>query len=202
MGIGTIAVVVALLSGVSWVAAASGTPRLFEVIAAAGVVLGLGVAFGALDRRPTASRGGAGPVVPPQLAADVRASLAALDQVEHRQLDLGDPWPTVIVGPTGTAVVSVAAAVAGEPLERLLSVVAEVRGLVSSSDGQAAVPVQGLLVVPDVSKAGRLADGLRAITAEQLIDAVVRGPLLPMSVVAALFARLSGTLAPDLREVR
>ncbi|MEX0836360.1 MAG: hypothetical protein WD010_09730, partial [Nitriliruptor sp.] len=84
----------------------AGSSLVFETLALSGVILGIAVAFGGLDRdllvRSTRRREWGHPeVTPSSLASAVTARLDALDPVEHRRLELGTPWPTVVIGPTG-----------------------------------------------------------------------------------------------------
>jgi hypothetical protein len=186
--------VAGLGSGASWV---------FEVLAATGLLVGLGVAFGALDRgrsaRRWARRPQHEPPVPASLADDVAGRLARLDQVEHRRLDLGSPWPTVVVGPTGVFVVSVAARVVTPAIVRLEEVVLLASGVVSALEVDREVPVRGLLVVPPAETVAAASARVTSVTPDELDAAIAAGGLVPMSTVDRTFARLNGVLAPDLR---
>lgn len=177
----------------------AGSPWVFEVLAITGLLVGLGVAFGVLDRGPSAPlrRRYADPT--PELSATVEAQLRALDPVEHRRLDLGAPWPTVVIGPTGVTVVAVASQVDVTSERRLRDVLHQVRGLTHARIDERTVEVRALLVVPDHLVPLTRGGEVQAVPVGELSDAVARGPLLPMATVTALFDRLSGQLAPDLQ---
>lgn len=187
----------------------SGSFWVFELLAATGLLVGLGAAFGAFDRGPLRRvrsarrrrRSATGePQVDPALSASVEAQLATLDAVEHRRLDLGAPWPTVVVGPTGVTVVDVAGRVSGDTVARLRDVVVEVHRLTRThAAGGRPIAVRALLVVPDHEVAPTVAQDVTAVAVADLAGALARGPIVPMATVTALFARLSGQLAPDLQ---
>jgi hypothetical protein len=174
-----------------------GSVWAFEVLAVLGILAGIAVALGGLDRVTPAwsGRGRASGVTRavPWLAEATAAHLASLDPVEHRRLDLGSPWPAVVVGPTGVSVVHVAADPVGPCLDRIAEVVATVRAVVAQVSVAQQVDVQGLFVAAP-GRVSRLPDGVRRVCPEQLDGALASGPLVPVSTVNALFARLSGQL--------
>ncbi|WP_157041529.1 hypothetical protein [Nitriliruptor alkaliphilus] len=183
----------------------SGSLWVFELLAATGLLVGLGAAFGAFDRGPLRNarrlRSARGELqVDAGLSASVEAQLRSLDAVEHRRLDLGAPWPTVVVGPTGVTVVDVAGRVSGDTVARSREVLGEVRRLTRAhAAGGRPIAVRALLVVPDHEVAPTVAQDVTAVAVADLAGAVARGPIVPMATVTALFAQLSGQLAPDLR---
>lgn len=196
----------AVLVAVSVIAAGLGAGALwvFEALAATGLLVGLGVAFGAFDRGPWTSgwrrRGGRELQVSPELAASVEAALRALDPVEHRRLDLGSPWPTVVVGPTGVTVIAVAGKVGASTVIRAQEVLVQVRRVIRRQSSGRPIAVRALLVVPDdqLPEQPGHAD-VRAVSVAELADVVTRGPIVSMATVATLFAKLTGELAPDLQ---
>jgi hypothetical protein len=196
MGTAVVAFTVAVVAAVAIGAGAN--LWIFEVLAAVGALVGVGLAFGLLDRSPFASRRGrmrtAVPSAPPELSAQVTAQLAALDPVEHRSLALGAPWPTVVVGPTGVRVVTVAGTPDAAVLHALDGVVAQVREVAFPD-----LDVTGVLVVPTPARWTRHG-AVQVIGHDQLADVLARGPLVPMPVVVRVFARVSARLAPDLRD--
>lgn len=183
-------------------------PWVFEVLAATGVLVGLGVAFGLADRGPSARPRGRGSarrrrtreaLVTPELSASLEEQLRALDPVEHRRLDLGSPWPTVVVGPTGVTVVAVADRVGPGAVARLRDVLLEVRRLAVTQVGERPIAVRALLVVPDHEVPAAEQGDVRAVAVADVAGVVARGPIVPMTTVTTVFAQLSGQLAPDLR---
>ena len=189
------------LVAVSVVASVTGRPWVFEALAGLGLLAGLGVACGAFDRRPARSAAAReGQPATPTLRAAVDERLGTLDRLEHRRLDLGAPWPSVVIGPTGVAVIAPASVAHGLVVRRLAAVVAEVRGSLAGTAG-GVLPVRGLLVMdrPEVDRVVDLADEpVSRITADQLLDTLARGTLTRMTVVEEAYGRLAGTLAPDL----
>lgn len=189
----------------SVIAAGVGASALwvFEVLAATGVLVGLGVAFGALDRRPEGGRRwrrrASMPAADEHLSAAVADKLSELDPVEHRRLVLGSPWPTVIVGPTGVVVVSVADQASGTALARLAEVALLARGVVDAPPRTEPVNVHGLLVLPDGAPGASGSCEVDTVSLRELDAAIVGGDLVAMSTVDELFARLSGVLVPALR---
>lgn len=196
---GTVAVVAAsvIAAGVG-----AGTLWVFEFLAATGLLIGLGVAFGAFDRggflRRRGRRRPGAPSASPELAAAVLERIEALDRVEHRRLELGDPWPMVVVGPTGVSVIAIAERVAAPDVARLEEVVVVATGVVRSLALSRRVDVRGLLVVPDGETVLMMSARVHSVVASDLEAVIARGALVPMATVAELFARLSGALAPDL----
>jgi hypothetical protein len=196
----------AVLVPVSVIAAGLGAGAIwvFEVLAATGLLVGLGVAFGAFDRGPSTPRGqrrgGHEAQVSPELTASVEAALRALDPVEHRRLDLGSPWPTVVVGPTGVTVIAVGGKVGASTATRAHEILVQVRRATRRHAGDRPIAVRALLVVPDdqVPAEPGQAD-VRAVSVADLADVVTRGPIVSMATVAALFTELTGELAPDLQ---
>lgn len=181
--------------------------RVFEVLAGVGLLVGVGAAFGAFDRDSAGGRGhqsAGGAATSPSLAAAVDAQLRAVDAVEHRRLDLGEPWPVVVVGPTGITIVSVADRVADERVAQLRRVAEVARGVAASQPGVRPVAVVAVLVLPERElAASALAasplTGVSAVGVRGLSEVLVRGPLVPMATVIALFAQLSSQLGPGLR---
>lgn len=168
-----------------------------------GLVGGLLLAFAPRGERPLGS------AVPPadgELASHTRRALATLDEVEHRQIDVGPEGPTVIVGPTGVVVVAAAVA-AGEPAgsaridpsrwAHLREVVGQVRS--AASGGERPLNVRGLAVTSPGPLPLPPAEGdgaLEVVPVDQLVDVVGEGALLPMSSVADAFERITRGLAP------
>lgn len=189
---------------VSAIAAGVGTGALwvFEVLAGAGLLVGLGAAFGLFDRASVSLplRSVPDPQLTPELSAAVEARLRALDPVEHRRLDLGSPWPTVVVGPTGVTVISAAGRVSPATVHPLVDVLEEVHLLTRMRPVGRPLAVRALLVVPDheVRAIGPVEIDVRAVAVHDLAGALSRGPIVPMATVTDLFAQLSGHLAPDL----
>lgn len=194
----------AVLVAVSVIAAGLGAGALwvFEVLAATGLLVGLGVAFGAFDRGPSTSRWQRGvreAPVNPELAASVEGVLRSLDPVEHRRLDLGSPWPTVVVGPTGVTVIAVAGKVGTSTAARAHEVLVQVRRVIRRHPGARPIAVRALLVGPTDQLTLHPRQGeVRAVSVAELADVVTRGPIVSMATVTALFAQLTGELAPDL----
>jgi hypothetical protein len=173
---------------------------MFQLLAATGVLVGVVVALGALDPPSRWRRPRHLPVASPELADDVRRRLEELDPVEHRQLDLGRPWPTVVVGPTGIAVVAVADLADAATVRRLRTLVEEVRGLVEVPDAPT-IPTVGVLVRPGATPARDPEATVLEVAPGELVATLARGPLLPMTAVVWAFTTLAGDLAPDLRLV-
>ncbi|GGI08797.1 hypothetical protein [Egicoccus halophilus] len=147
------------------------------------------------------------------LAAGTAAAIDALDPVEHRSVELGAPWPRLIVGPAGVAIVDVcppgppdgvrrrrlpsgrAPTCAGcEASSRAAGVA---RRLLDEVDGGRQVPVRLLAVVGPASPVGRDRNGaadarVETIRADHLADRLARGPVLPMELVDRTFCRLAG----------
>jgi hypothetical protein len=186
-----------------------GAPWIFEVLAGVGLLVGVGAAFGAFDLRGERARRWTGharrrPVASRSLTEAVDAQLHTLDQVEHRRLDLGDPWPVVIVGPTGVTVVAVADRIGVRTVARAREVAEVARDLAAARPSQRRVAVATVLVLPDGQAAppplerARLT-GIATVGVRDLPDVLARGPLVPMATVIAIFAQLSSRLGSDLR---
>jgi hypothetical protein len=181
----------------------AGALWIFEVLAAVGLLVGLGAAFGVFDRRgrarrrrghrtllhPTASR---------RLSDAVDTQLGTLDPVEHRRLDLGDPWPAVIVGPTGVTVVAVSDRVSPAVVHRAREVLVEVRRIAAAQPRRRRVAVAAVLVLPDADVPPAPDPDVATVGVSDLHDVLARGPLVPMATVVALYTQLSGHLAADL----
>lgn len=191
---------VVLIGGLA-AALVTGRAWIFEAIVGLVLLTGIGLACGALDRRqprrdaPTTVAADSSP----ELRAALEVRLACLDPLEHRRLDLGDPWPSVVVGPTGVAVVAPASA-AHRTVARRLQVVVEQIEVRLAGVTAGPLPVRGLVVV-DHHDRGMidLDDGpVRYVAVTDLLDHLARGPLVAMATVAAVHARLAGDLAPDL----
>jgi hypothetical protein len=192
--VATTAALVATWNGAVWA---------FEVVAMLGIVVGLAVAFGGLDlraaRRRTRRRLHVGSSAVPRVARVTAELLDGLDPVEHRRLDLGDPWPVVIVGPTGVNVVAVASDHhPAADVRRLGEVLGAVASAVAALPAHRGVDVRGLLVVERGRGPSTPAD-VQTVTPDQLVSVIGHGSLVPMATVTAVFVRLSGMLAPDLR---
>lgn len=189
------------VSGVAAVLGARAAGTLaFELLASVGLLLGLGVAFGGLDRRwrrHRASRRLASAHTSSELAAEVEARLRRLDPVEHRRLELGAPWPSVIVGPTGVHVVAVADGDGRAAAARLEQVHDGVVDLLAADHRRHVATVRALLVVPTGGRPRAVAAPVRTVLAEELDDTLARGALLPMAAITDLFQRLNGALARD-----
>jgi hypothetical protein len=194
--------IAALATATALVATWNGAVWAFEVVAMLGIVVGLAVAFGWMDRRAgrprTRRRLYVGSVAAPGLAQATAAQLEKLDPVEHRRLDLGDPWPVVVVGPTGVSVVAVAGDRQGADVRRLEEILGAVASAVATLPGDRAVDIRGLLVV-ERGRGPTTTTQVQPVTPDQLVAVIGHGSLVPMATVTALFARLSGMLAPDLR---
>jgi hypothetical protein len=201
--VGAVAIAAGVGAGALWV---------FEVLTATGLIVGLGAAFGVFERglpdRRAPHPGGrvaATATVAPALSASVDRQIRALDAVEHRRLDLGSPWPTVVIGPTGVTVIAVADRVDGEHVVRLRRVASRIRRSTRGQPADRPVTVDALLVVPDAevpgtcNRTGAFAADVRTVALRDLPGAVVRGPILPMTTVTALYSQLTGELAPDLQ---
>lgn len=196
LGVAVVAGVVAVVSLVIAVAdIVGGGLWVFEVLAAFGLFTGLAIAFGFLDRRPRrrlARATGTSADIPVGLASEVQERLARLDPVEHRRLEVGSPWPTVVVGPTGVDVVTVAAVADADAagVGRLAAIVSAVRDLLGGLD----VEVTGSLVVARPHGRVTGVGDVRVVDVDQLGEVLSSGRLVTMPVVAEVFRRLSGSL--------
>lgn len=203
--------VVALVVASALIAAGFGLvpPRAFEVLAGIGLLVGVGAAFGAFDRknswmRARRDRERRAHAASRPLAAAVDAQLRAVDPVEHRRLDLGEPWPVVLVGPTGVTVVAVADRVVAGGVAQVQRVAEVVREVAASHRGVRPVAVTAVLVLPETQLAISALDpspliGVSTVGVGDLPDVLTRGPLVPMATVIALFAQLASRLGPGLR---
>lgn len=197
----------AVVVAASAIAAGVGAGALwvFEVLAATGLLIGLGAAFGVFERELPGPRDGfpggrfAARQAAPELSASVEEQLQALDPVEHRRLDLGSPWPAVVIGPTGVTIVAVADRVGADHLARLRDIMVQIRRSTRAQQQERRIVVRALLVVPDGEVPGAASAEVRVIPVADVAGAVAGGPILPMSTVTAVFSRLSGELAPDLQ---
>jgi hypothetical protein len=181
----------------------TGSRWVFEIVAAVGLLVGIGAVFGVFDRglpRPD-RRGRPGTRVPQltgELVATVEAKLGLLDAVEHRRFDLGAPWPVVVVGPTGIRIVAVADRVRSAPLAGLRRVLDVTQDVVAALPDHRPIGVSALLVVPDAEALLAPVGEVEVIGASDLTDRLTRGSIVPMATVTAAFAHLSGGLVPDL----
>lgn len=144
------------------------------------------------------------------VAAGTAAAIDALDRVEYRRLELGTPWPQLVVGPTGVSIVDVCpnagplhlAASAGRSpsrgrvCERCAAACAaadRARQLLAGVEDGRSVPVRVLAVAPTGTVGGDPSAGdlVDAVPADRLSDALARGPVLPMPLVDRAFARLA-----------
>jgi hypothetical protein len=192
-------------------AASRGPIAVIEVLVLLAVVAGLSVTL----RRPARDR----VLIPlsraapdPEVAAATVAVLESLDGIEHRRVEIGYPWPAVVVGPTGIHLVDVCPFAAGPgacaaPLEwpgegcaRCLRN-ASIAGLIERTvtgleDGGRHVPVRTLAVVGMGSSEASAAvpavsDAVTIVPVDRLADALARGPLLPMAVVERAYRSLA-----------
>ncbi|MFA9429866.1 hypothetical protein [Egicoccus sp. AB-alg2] len=196
--VGTVAIVVAT--------GTDGVGTTIEILVVLGL-LAVSLLLASPPRRRTWQLAGADRA----MAAVTTAAIDALDRVEHRRVDLGAPFPQMVVGPTGVSIVDVcpirgdvhvtrdgvqeigagttcrrcdAAARAAEAARRALHEV----------EGGPDVPVRVLAVVPPgtrVSRDAGLADAIDAVPADRLSDRLARGPVLPMALVDRSFTRLA-----------
>jgi hypothetical protein len=199
---GAIVVLFAAAAATATIATWTGAVWAFEIAVGLGIVVGLVVAFGGLDRGKLrwrrARRREDQAAAAPWLTRATASQLERLDPVEHRRLDLGAPWPVVVVGPTGVSVVAVAGGDLRTSTARLTDIVEVVSAVTAELRPERHVDVRGLLVVAP-GRTPVTPAAVQAITPAQLGAAVSHGSLVPMATVTALFARLSGALAPDLR---
>lgn len=141
------------------------------------------------------------------LVASTAAAIDALDRVEHRRLELGRPWPQLVVGPTGVSIVDICLGLAplhrtsaGVPTaaahgcERCLATRAaadRARQLLAGVEDGRHVPVRVLAVLPPGVAVCAGAEAVDAVPADRLSDTLVRGPVLPMALVDRAFTRLA-----------
>jgi 8-oxo-dGTP pyrophosphatase MutT (NUDIX family) len=150
-------------------------------------------------------------------ALQTAAALTRLDGIEHRVMELGEPWPQLVVGPTGATVLDVCRI--DGPVEVVADGVRD--GIREVSCGRCdaaalaatavretfeqaglAVPVRTVTVMPSGTSIVVAADApcdVVVITIEDLGDVLARGPVLPMTTVDAAFARAARTLTTDAR---
>jgi virulence-associated protein VagC len=209
-------VIVVVGSGVlAWRTTSIGTA--LELMAVLGVLLGVGIAFGAAERRPR--RGSS--LLPPgrgepdgRLAARVVQTLTACDRIEHRRLEVGNPWPQLLVGPTGAIVVDLCRVGGrveldrsgvrdggegrGRPCSRCqdaLRIAASLRESLRAAAIE--FPVRTVAVVDegtDVVIRPDAPDDVCVVAVDGLADALSRGPVHPMGQVDAAFAQLTRTV--------
>lgn len=145
------------------------------------------------------------------VAAGSAAAIDALDRVEHRRLELGRPWPQLVVGPTGVSIIEMCPGLgpahptpAGVPTASrdgcarcgAARVVAQrARQLLAGIEGGHDVPVRVLAVVPPNAQACGGGTGpagaFGVVPADRLPDTLARGPVLPMALVERSFTRLA-----------
>jgi hypothetical protein len=199
---GLFLVLFAVAAATATIATWTGAVWAFEIAVGVGIVVGLVVAFGGLDRgkrrRHRARREDLAAGAAPWLTRATAAQLDRLDPVEHRRLDLGAPWPAVVVGTTGVSVVAVAGGDPRVATARLADVVEAVTAVTAELRPSRRVDVRGLLVVAP-GRTTLAPPAVQVITPAELGPAVAHGSLVSMATVTALFARLSGVLAPDLQ---
>ncbi|HSK23462.1 MAG TPA: hypothetical protein VK906_09815 [Egicoccus sp.] len=145
------------------------------------------------------------------IAAGTAAAIDALDRVEHRRLELGTPWPQLVVGPTGVSIVEMCPSVgplhltpagvqtvarrqACERCAAARSAADRARQLLAGIEDGRRIPVRVLAVVAPgtpVSRDPEADDLVDAVPADRLSDTLARGPVLPMPLVDRAFARLA-----------
>jgi hypothetical protein len=193
--------------GVLGWAAPRGVTALVEVAVLLGVLVGVFVTFGgSLRSGPTRTGDPAGPP-DPDVAAAAAAVLDRLDGIEHRRLDLGHPWPAIVVGPSGVHLVDVCPMVADvarcpsadagrcrrcEASARILS---RVRRAVEELGPDRAIPVSAVAVVGDTCSGSAAGGSVQLVPAHRLQDTLARGPVLPMATVDAAFAAVTSLRA-------
>jgi hypothetical protein len=198
-------------------AGSRGPATVLEVLVVLGVLYGGTVTLGGLVGRSTGGRRRTGRgCVDPAAVVAVGRVLDGLDRIEHRRVDLGRPWPAVVVGPTGVHLVGICScchevarrpAAAGVRLARPPEapcatcargprLTEHIRRAVADLDGSRPIPVRTLLVVPGsrprpggAASPGADEHGL-VVAPEQLHDALVRGPVLPMAAVDQAYGAL------------
>jgi hypothetical protein len=191
-------------------AASIGPIQVIEVAVLLVVVAGVSVSL----RRPRSTRG---PVVrhgralpDPEVAAATIAALESLDGIEHRRVELGAPWPAVVVGPTGVHLVDVCPFADGGrcgapdrlPMDgcarcdRNAAISALIGRQLAGLTGTRQVPIRTLAVVAAgarVPPAADDGDGQVAVIVpvDRLPDALARGPVLPMADVERAYRSLT-----------
>lgn len=206
-------VAVVLCGVVAIVATAEATGSLattLEVAAVSAVLIGVAVAFGALDRSGRPRRDV--DQVDERTTTLATAGIESLDRIEHRRIELGGPWPQLLIGPTGVALVDVCeiegplvvdgAGVHGRddrrPCNRCVSAVraSEVARRELTAAAQS-VPVRTVVAVaPGTVVTVRVDAGhdVIVVPADELADVLTRGPVLPMDRVDAAFALMTRTV--------
>jgi hypothetical protein len=198
----------------------SSITSVVEVLAVIAILIGMAVALGVFegDRR---GRGRAAshpaPPAPLPTAAAAQACLDGLDRIEHRRIELGEPWPQVVIGPTGVVLVEVcglanASIPDADPLRpprepvptdarcgrcgAARGSIARLREVVAGIPEAAGVPVRSVvLVAPGAADGcGAGQDEVAVRAADRLADELARGPVLPMATVDAVFAGLARQL--------
>lgn len=144
------------------------------------------------------------------IAAGTAAAIDALDRVEHRRLELGTPWPQLVVGPTGVSIVDLCPGVGSarststgaptasrrgcERCDTVRATAERARQLLAGVEDGRNVPVRVLAVVRPgvpVCRDANTDDGIDAVPADRLSDMLARGPVLPMALVDRAFTRLA-----------
>jgi len=145
------------------------------------------------------------------IAAVTTAAIDALDRVEHRRVDLGAPWPQMVVGPTGVSIVALcslhgsvhvsrdgvqALGTDGPPVmcQTAARAALAAREVLETVEGGDNVPIRVLAVVPAGTRVSRdpgLEGAIDAVPADRLSDRLARGPVLPMALVERSFTRLA-----------
>jgi hypothetical protein len=214
------AVAIALVLAARW----STLTSVVEVVAALGILVGVAVGMGVIDADRGRRRRDRRRAPPPSTAAAAVAGLDGLDRIEHRRIELGDPWPQVVVGPTGVVVVDVCDVAGPETVvvdgivhdgrtgtpcaacQRLGPTLRRIEAALAPVPGAApmpmSLPVRGVTLVdgPVYGDAGTApADRVVIRPVQRLADELARGPVLPMATVDAAFARVA-RLVPSLWE--
>lgn len=209
-------VIVVVGSGVvAW--RTSSVATAIELVTILALLLGLGVAFGTGARRP---RRGSSMVPPGRTTPDARLATRAaqtldgIDHIEHRRLEIGRPWPQLLVGPTGATVVDLCPVESeveldrtgvrdrggsdGRPCSRCqdaLGLAGTVRDVLSGAGLE--LPVRTVAVVGDdtrVTIRPDAPDDVNLVRVDRLADALARGPVFAMGMVDAAFQQLTRTV--------
>jgi hypothetical protein len=194
--------------GVLGWAAPRGVTTLVEVAVLLGVLVGVFVTFGGSLRSGPPRTADRAPGPPdPDVAAAAAAVLDRLDGIEHRRLDLGHPWPAIVVGPSGVHLVDVCPTVDDvahcasadadrcrrcEASARILS---RVRRAVEELGPDRAIPVSAVAVVGNACSGPAAGGSVQLVPAHRLQDTLARGPVLPMATVDAAFAAVTSLRA-------
>jgi hypothetical protein len=193
-----------------WWAVGRGPATVVEVLVLAAVVGGLVVSL----REPGRARRN-DPVrpAPDPGVADVAArALDRLDGIEHRRVELGAPWPAVVVGPTGIHLVDICPVAQGAPARcagtaaasgcercvRNTRIIRALRRQLASRGEARPVPVRAVAVVAaGTSRPPHPApDHVEVVPVDRLPDALARGPVLPMADVDRAFQALAVLAVP------